>query len=296
MNPSAYGPFRYSLINQRPRLTLPNSARLALWVVINVEFFALNLPMPGDSNERPRGEEGTPHVRHWAQRDYGNRVGIVRILDLLRKHGIRATIAMNSDVCDWHPELVELCREMNCEFMGHCRTNTVRLNEIPLEEERRTIASALDRIEKATGRRPKGWLGAGLQETWNTLEHLAAEGCTYVADWVNDDQPYTMEVGGKTLVSIPYSYELNDAAAIVRAKYTPPEFERMIKDQFDVLYAEGAESARVMVIALHTFVMGQPHRIPALTRALEYISSFDQVWKATGAEIADAYLKSGITI
>src|SRR5207244_13494448 len=101
-------------------------------------------------------------------------------------------------------------------------------------------------ITPATGKRPVGWLSSGLQERWNTLDHLVAEGCLYVADWVNDDQPYLMSVGEKSLVSVPYSYELNDMASIVRNKYTPDEFERMIRDQFDVLWREGAQSARVM--------------------------------------------------
>jgi peptidoglycan/xylan/chitin deacetylase (PgdA/CDA1 family) len=296
MKPAGYGPFKFSLINNRPRLMLPDDARIAVWIIVNVEFFALDRPMPGDSNERPKGNEGTPQVRHWSQRDYGNRVGIVRLMDLLSAHGYRATVALNSDVCDRHLEIIKACCNLNWEFMGHCRTYTARLNEIPLEEERATISGVLSRIEQATGQRPKGWLGAGLQETWNTLDHLAAERCIYVADWVNDDQPYTMDLGDKTLVSVPYSYELNDAAAIVRAKNTPNEFERMIKDQFDVLYAEGEKSARVMAIALHPFIFGQPHRIPALERALQYIDKFDKVWKTTGTEIAQHYLRSGIRI
>jgi len=253
--------------------------------------------MPGDSNERPKGNEKTPEVRNWAQRDYGNRVGIVRLMELLTAHGIRSTVALNSDVCDHHLEIIDGCKKLAWEFMGHCRTNTARLNEIPLEEERKTISHVLSRIEQATGQRPKGWLGAGLQETWNTLDHLAAEGCIYVADWVNDDQPYTMELdAGKSIVSVPYTYEVNDASAIVKSKHTSEDFEQMIKDQFDVLYAEGEKSARVMAIALHPFIVGQPHRIPALRRALQYIDTFEGVWKATGAEIAEHYLRSGVRI
>lgn len=294
MKPTPYGPFKFSMINSRPPLKWPDGARVALWVIVNVEFFSLDVAMPGDSNERPKGNEGTPFVRHWSQRDYGNRVGIVRFMDLLAKHGIRSTVALNSDICDHHPEVMDAMVKLDWEFMGHNRTNTVRLNELPPDEERATIRHVLNRIEKASGKKPLGWLGSGLQETWNTLDYLIAEGCTYVADWVNDDQPYTMTVGGKKIVSVPYSYELNDASAIVRAKGTPGEFERMIKDQFDVLYAEGAESGRVMAIALHPFVMGQPHRIGALQRALEYIDKFDGVWKTTGSEIASHYMKSGV--
>jgi allantoinase len=286
MKPAPYGPFPFSLIDERPGYALPGGARLALWVIVNIEFFALNRAMPGDSNERPKGSEGTPQVRHWAQRDYGNRVGIVRLMNLLSKHGIRGTVALNSDVCDVHPRIVERCRALNWEFMGHNRTNLSRLNEIPAEEERATIKHVLDSIESATGKRPVGWLGSGLQETWNTLDHLVAEGCTYVADWVNDDQPFEMTLANGSILSIPYSYELNDMAAIVRSKSTPPEFERMIKDQFDVLYEEGSSAPRVMAIALHPFVIGQPHRMPALERALAYVCGFKDVWKATGSEIA----------
>ncbi|HEX9463570.1 MAG TPA: polysaccharide deacetylase family protein [Alphaproteobacteria bacterium] len=293
MQPRPYGPFKYTPVNRRPKLTWPGGARVALWVVTNIEFFALDRAMPGDSNERPAGQDGTPMVRHWSQRDYGNRVGVFRLMECLERHGIRSTVALNSDVCDMHPEIIEDCLKLGWEFMGHNRTNTQRLTEVPKDQERALIRHVLDRIAKATGKRPVGWLGSGLQETWNTLDHLVAEGCTYVADWVNDDQPYLMEIGAGTLVSVPYSYELNDMAAIVRSKYPTGEFERMIRDQFDVLHAEGAASGRVMAICLHPFVMGQPHRIAALDRALTYIDRFDGVWKTTGEEIARHYLSAG---
>jgi len=292
MKPAPYGPFPYSAISRRPKLELPGGARLALWVVTNIEFFALDKPMPGDGNERPKPGDHTPMVRHWAQRDYGNRVGVYRVMEALSRYDLRSTVALNSAVCDHHPQLVDDCVRLGWEMMGHCRTNTERVTEVPPAEERALIAESLSRIARATGKRPLGWLGAGLQETWSTLDHLVAEGCTYVADWVNDDQPYALEVGGGRLVSVPYSYELNDLAAIVRSKYTPGEFERMIRDQFDVLWREGAESGRVMAISLHPFLIGQPHRIGALERALEYISGFDGVWKATGEEIARHYLQT----
>jgi peptidoglycan/xylan/chitin deacetylase (PgdA/CDA1 family) len=292
MKPAPYGPFPFTTIDRRPKYRLPNGARLALWVVTNVEFFALDRPMPGDSNERPKPGDHTPMVRHWAQRDYGNRVGLYRLMKVLSAHGIRSSVALNSAVCDHHPQLVDDCVKLGWEIMGHCRTNTERVTEVPPQEERGLIGESLGRIARATGRKPVGWLGAGLQETWNTLDHLAAEGCLYVADWVNDDQPYLMQLEAGRLVSVPYTYELNDLAALVRSKYTPGEFERMMRDQFDVLWREGAESGRVMAIALHPFLMGQPHRIGALERALDYISKFDGVWKATGEEIARHYLET----
>jgi peptidoglycan/xylan/chitin deacetylase (PgdA/CDA1 family) len=245
--------------------------------------------MPGDSGERPKAGDSGPNIRGWSQRDYGNRVGFSRLRDLLIKLGFPATVALNSSICDYHSEIVDDCLTNGWEIMGHGITNLSRLNDIPLDKEKSEIVEVTRRIQQASGKKPKGWLGVALDQTWNTLEHLASCDYTYVADWVNDDQPYVMKAGDSSLVSVPYTYELNDISAIIKSKYTPNEFERMIKDQFDVLYEEGGRSGRVMAIALHPYIMGQPHRIPALERALSYISGFDGVWKTTGAEIADHF-------
>ena len=152
-----------------------------------------------------------PSVRAWAQRDYGNRVGIWRIMEVLQKHGVRASPTMNSDICDHHPQIVRACVELGWEILGHNETNSRWLNQMEPDEERESIARALGKIEALSGKRPTGWLGAGLAETWNTLDHLLDEGIEYVADWVSDDQPFFMDIGGRQLVSIPYSYEINDS-------------------------------------------------------------------------------------
>jgi allantoinase len=285
-----YGPFEFSAIAKRPPLKWPNGAKLALWVVPNLEVFHLDTNMPGDANERPSDRDGTPMVRQWSQRDYGNRVGVWRIMEILAKHNVRATAALNSDLCLHMPVIIDEARKLGWEFMGHCKTNTHRLTEIAPDQERAMIKEVLDTIEGATGSRPAGWLGAGLQETWNTLEYLIENGCRYVADWVNDDQPYLMDVGGRQIASVPYSYELNDAAALWKGKKSIPEFERMIRDAFDVLYREGHESGRVMALCLHPFMIGQASSIGVLDRALDYILSHEGVWAATGTEILDAYL------
>ncbi|MBT5107405.1 MAG: polysaccharide deacetylase family protein [Rhodospirillaceae bacterium] len=295
MEPSPYGPFKYVPVNRRPKITWPGGARVALWVAPNIEYFALDEPLPGDAHERPGAGAHTPMVREWGARDYGNRVGVFRIMEVLERYGIRATVSLNSKVCDAFPEIIEDCLKLDWEFMGHCQGNMHRLSEIPPESEREYIHETMARIKAATGKQPAGWLGAGLAETWNTLDYLVEEGCLYVSDWVNDDQPYMMDIDGKPLVYLPYSFETNDSPAIGRKGYTPGEFERMIKDQFDVLYREGAESGRVMAICLHPFIIGQPHRIGALDRALDYICKHSGVWKATGSEIVNHYLKSGVT-
>jgi peptidoglycan/xylan/chitin deacetylase (PgdA/CDA1 family) len=292
MEPRPYGPFPYTPINRRPKITWPDGARVALWVIPNIEIFALDETMPGG----PGGSNGRiPDVHTWAIRDYGARVGIFRHMEVLSKHGIRATVALNSEVCDQYPEIIEDARALDWDYMGHNQSNTRRLNNIPPETERDVVLSTLSRIEEATGVKPAGWLGSGLQETWNTLDHLIEGGCSYVADWVNDDQPYMMDIDGKSLVSLPYSAQINDKPQIEAFNRTAAEFGQMIRDQFDVLYREGEQSGRVMAISLHPYITGVPHRIGALDDALAYICSHDHVWKATGREITDHYLNSGAT-
>ncbi|HVY59654.1 MAG TPA: polysaccharide deacetylase family protein [Xanthobacteraceae bacterium] len=289
MKPRDYGPFPYSPIISRPRLTWPNGAQVALWIIPNIEFFSLREKVPAGS-----GGSGAPvpDVPAWAARDYGNRVGVFRLMQVLDRYGIRATVALNSDLCAQHPAIIEEGCKRRWEWMGHNESNTRRLNEIPAEDEGRVIRDALGTIERATGARPVGWLGSGLQETWNTLDLLAAERCEYVCDWTNDDQPYVMTLEeGRRLISVPYSHEINDKPVFEKQHRTADEFREMICRQFDVLYREGAESGRVMAIAIHPYLTGVPHRIDAFDAALAYICRHDRVWKATGMEIARHYAK-----
>jgi peptidoglycan/xylan/chitin deacetylase (PgdA/CDA1 family) len=290
---SKYGPFKYRPIRDRPKFALPGGARVALWINPNVEFFALDDVMPGTNNERVAREHAPiPNVRNWSLRDYGNRVGVWRLMETMTRHGMRGTAALNSEVCNHHPEVIGEMVRLGWELMGHNETNALRLTEMKPEAERTSIMNALDTIEKASGQRPKGWLGAGLAETWHTLGHLSEGGVRYVCDWVNDDQPYTMDVGKPRMVSLPYTVQINDVPAYFDFKQSVPEFEEMIKRQFDTLYREGAGSGRVMAIAVHPFVTGQAHRIQALDNALKYICGHEGVWKATGWEIVQHYLAS----
>ena len=293
MTPGKYGPFKYRPIKGRPKLEWPGGAKVALWINPNVEFFALDDVMPGNNNERvARDHAHVPNVRNWAVRDYGNRVGVWRLMETMSKHGMRGTAALNSEVCNHHPEVIREMVRLGWELMGHNETNALRLTEMKPEAERTSIIAALDTIERVSGQRPRGWLGAGLAETWHTLDYLSEGGVRYVCDWVNDDQPYTMEVGNPRLVSLPYSVQINDVPACFEMKQSVPEFEQMICRAFDTLYREGAESGRVMAIAVHPYVTGQAHRIQALDQALEYICRHDGVWKATGWEIVQHYLAS----
>ncbi len=288
MKPRRYGPFPYLPIHQRPKITWPDGARVALWVIPNLEFFPLDVAL----RAQPKV---TPNVAAWAYRDYGARVGVWRLMEVMSRHGIRGTAATNSDVCEAYPQIIEEAVKLGWEFMGHNQTNAHFLNEFEPDDERKEIHDTFATIEAATGRKPKGWLGAGIMESWHSLDFLIAEGCQYVADWVNDDQPYLMDVDGKQIVSIPYTSDLNDFPQLLQQGRSAEEFAVMIRNAFDVLYREGESSGRVMAISLHPFLIGTAHAIGAFDAALEYVCGHDGVWLATGGEIIDHYLNSDAT-
>lgn len=282
MEPQRYGPFPYRTARDLLSFRWPGDAGLALWVIPNIEFFPLDEPVPGG--------RGVPDLNAWSKRDYGNRIGVFRIMDVMARFGIRGTVALNSDICIAHPQILSECMRLDWELMGHCESNSRALNTVGEGEEAAVISNVIATIERTSGVRPRGWLGAGLQETWRTLEHLADLGLDYVADWPNDDQPYLIYLGDKRLVSLPYSLEINDRPAYERMFRSTEEFEGMIRDQFDVLYRESDKVAKVMAIALHPFLTGVPHRIKALENALDYIMGHGGVWAATGSEIVDHFL------
>jgi allantoinase len=270
------GPFRlfpYQAIVDRPRVTWPSGARVAVWVIPNIEHFHIEI-----------GNQA-PDIRNHSRRDYGNRVGVWRIIEVLAKHGVRGTVALNAEVGRFYPRIMEEVTKLQWELMGHGLTNSVLLTGLPKDKEAGVIAEAREIIGQ-WGQTMRGWLGPGLGETWHTLDLLREHGVEYVCDWVNDDLPYRMNNG---LYSIPYSIELNDMPLFNMPSIDIGEFERRIRETFDVLYEEGARNGRVMAIALHPFLIGVPHRIRTLDRALSYIASHGSVWFATGSEIIDAY-------
>jgi peptidoglycan/xylan/chitin deacetylase (PgdA/CDA1 family) len=266
----------YEAIVDRQPVRWPDDARVAVWVVPNVEHF--------HADKFP----GAPDIRNHSRRDYGNRVGIWRLMDVLSKHGVPGTVALNGEVIERYPRVVRGCLELGWELMGHGLTNSVRLDQVEPAEESAIIARTKELIE-STGQRMRGWLGPSLAETWGTLDRLREHHVDYVADWINDDLPYRMRNG---LVSIPYSIELNDMPLFNTPSINPWDFSRRIKDAFDVLHEEGARNGRVLCLALHPFLMGSPHRIKYLDEALAYMADHDHVWFATGSQIVDAYAES----
>jgi allantoinase len=283
--PPAHGRYDYSPIVDRPVLRWPNGARVAVWVIPNIEHFRFNLPSTSLASIGPLN----PDIRNYSWRDYGVRVGIWRMMEIMERHGVKGTVALNSDVCREYPRIIEEGRKLGWEWMGHGATNSVIINAQGQAEERALIKDVVTTIAKSVGKSPRGWLGPALSETVNTLDILAENGVEYVGDWVNDDQPYPMVVKKGRMFSMPYSQEINDIPALLGLHQSPEGFGQMICDQFDVLYEDGAKTGRVMSICLHPFLIGHPHRSKYFAQALAHITSRSEVWVTTGSEILDWY-------
>ena len=281
-------PYDYSPIVSRPPLEWPDGARLAFWVGLNVEHYELDMP---STSIFPGTAQLVPDPLNYGWRDYGPRVGIWRMMDLLDKHGIRASVLLNSDVCRFHPQILDEGRKRDWAWLAHGKNNSTFQAGMSEEEERRYLSEVVETIDGATGRRPKGWLGPALTETPNTPRILADLGLTYVCDLCCDDQPFPLNVDGARMISVPYSIEVNDIPLFVGKSFTGEDFYKLVVDQFDVLYAESETTRRVMALALHPFIVNLPFRHKYLDMALEYVLGHEGVWVATSDEIADWYLE-----
>jgi allantoinase len=278
--------FDYTPITARRPFRLPKGARIAVWTIVNVEEWDIEKPMARQYLSAPQGVATVPDVPNWAWHEYGMRVGIWRIIEALTKRKIRATTAINANVCRAYPPVAQAMRDAGWEFMGH-GVKQGALHLVP--DQRQVIRESIALIREFTGKKPKGWLGPGLTETWETLDVLAAEGIEYVCDWVNDDQPYLIKTASGPLVSVPYTVELNDIVVMVIQHHSSAEWLQRAKDQFDRLYAEGARSPRVMALAVHPYISGVPHRMKYFEAVYDYIRKRKGVWMATGEEIYECY-------
>jgi peptidoglycan/xylan/chitin deacetylase (PgdA/CDA1 family) len=290
-NPQDHGRFSYSPIIDRKPLRWPRGARVAVWVIPNIEHFLFDRPATSVTHVTT---SLVPDVLNYSWRDYGVRVGIWRLMEVMERHGFKGTVALNSDVCAHYPRIIDEGNRLSWEWMGHGTNNSTLINGQSEAEERALISGVVQTITRATGTHPRGWLSPALSESHRTLDVLAENKIEYVCNWVNDEQPYAMRVKNGSMLSMPYSVEINDIPVFLDQKQSGETFGRMICDQFDGLYEDGAKTGRVMAIALHPFLIGHPHRSKYFAQALAHIASRQEVWLAKGGEIADWYKKNYI--
>ncbi|GAB5445376.1 polysaccharide deacetylase family protein [Gymnodinialimonas sp.] len=276
----------YQASVDRPRLYLPDGKRLAVWVIVNVEEWRIDRPMPRTVLPPPMGQPLIPDVPNWSWHEYGMRSGFWRQWKALTDRNIPSTLAINGSVCTSYPRVAAAGREAGWEFMGH---GHVQGPMHKLEDQAGEIARALDTIEDFYGRRPVSWESPGLTETEETLDLLCQNGIQYVADWVVDDLPADITSPYGNMVALPYTVETNDIAVYALQGHRSDEFLRRGRDQFDRLYAEGEHNARVMAISVHPYITGVPHRIRYLEELLDYIGGHDGVIWMQARDIGEWY-------
>jgi peptidoglycan/xylan/chitin deacetylase (PgdA/CDA1 family) len=278
--------FDYTPITDRAPFSWPGGARVAAYIGLNVEHFLIDRP---STSIWPGTADLVPDALNYGWRDYGPRVGIWRMTESLDRYGIRASVLLNSMAASHYPQIIKAGAERNWAWLAHGQTNSVLHTGLTLDEERRFLTEVTDTIAAATGRRPRGWMGPGLTETFSTPGLLAELGYGYVLDWTNDDQPYPLNTPG--MLSVPYSVELNDLMLSARG-ITGPEFTQMVKDQYEQLHADATRGGRVMALALHPFVTGQAFRAKYFDQALEFLSGQRDIWLTTSDEIAEHYRRT----
>jgi allantoinase len=281
--------YDWSIMPRRRPLEWPGGSRLAIWIITPLTWYPLTMaPQP----RPPAGafDDPYPNFRDYSHRDYGNRVGIFRIMQALDEVGLRATAPTNAAVCERYPALVAEALRRDWEFLGHGldmdHQHNAALDEA---EEARMVQSALATVRRATGQKVTGWLSPGNSQSPHTLDHLAANGVEYACDWVNDELPYPMRTRHGPLWAMPYSHDINDATMIWHGHHSPSEFAQQVEDQFDFLHAEaGHQGGRIFTLCVHSWCTGQPHRIAALERVLRHVAARPGTWAATGSEILAA--------
>jgi len=277
----------YSAIAKRATLKLPGAARLVVWVIVNVEEWDSTEPMPRTVITPPAGGSPSPDIPNWAWHEYGNRVGFWRLLEVFDALGIPAVLAINGCAIAAYPPIVEAALSRRWEFIGHGFTQR---NVQKVANERDDIRRTVAAIAAATGRRPRGWLGPGLTETWETPDLLVEEGYEYVCDWVLDDQPVWLKTRSGPIVNLPYTQECNDVAMMLIQHHKASEYYDRAIDQFEQIHTDAADSARVMALVVHPYIMGAAHRTKYFRRALEAIRRRPDVLFWTGEQILDWYV------
>jgi allantoinase len=276
----------FSAIVDRPPLKLPGGARVVVWTIVNLEVWDIAKPMARQVLPAPTGVPLLPDVPNWSWHEYGMRVGVWRFLDLFKRHAIKPTLSINARVCVDYPRVAQACHEAGWEFMGHSWEQGPIHKE---EDQPAMIKRSLDQIEKFTGTRPVGWLGPGLTQTYDTPEHLAKAGIQYIGDWVYDDEPTEIQTAHGPLVTLPYTVECNDIPMMIVQHHEGAYWRQKCIDTFERYHQEGESRAKIMAIAIHPYISGQPFRIKYLEEVYEHIAGYKDVLHWNGVQLLDWY-------
>jgi len=278
----------FSPIEGRKPLKFPNATRLVIWPVLALEDWDISRAMARMVISPPQGQPMLPDHPNWSWHEYGMRVGFWRLKKVLERVGATPTVTLNAKVCDTYPQVVEACIEAGWELNAH------GYEQIPMhkvDDQRAVIKKSIDVIEKFSGKRPRGWFGPGLTQTFDTLDYLSEAGIEYIGDWVLDDEPVTLKTTHRPIVALPYNFEIHDIVLMALQHHASDMMYVRAMDQFEWLYKESAERPKIMAIACHPYLSGVPHRIAHVERTFAEILSRDGVVSWDGAKILDWYLQ-----
>ncbi|WP_340119562.1 polysaccharide deacetylase family protein [Pelagibius sp. 7325] len=278
-----HGRYGYRAITDRPDYDWPNGKRLAVYFGLNLEHFAFGEGL----GAKLAPAFGEPDVLNYAWRDYGNRVGVWRMLEIFDALALPAGVLVNAAIYDYCPQVVDAFRARGDEIIGHGRTNSERQAAFDETDERALIAEATQVLTEAEGRAPEGWLGPWISESVVTPDLLQEAGYRYILDWCGDDQPIWVKTRQGRILAVPYPQEVNDIPAIPLHRLSPSDFTDLIVDNFEEMLEQSKAQPLVMGIALHPYLVGQPYRLRHLRRALEHIAAKrDDIWLTTPGAIA----------
>lgn len=277
----------YSAIEGRAPLKFPDGVRMVIWPVLALEEWDMSRPMARMVISPPQGQPMLPDHPNWSWHEYGMRVGFWRMKKMLERVGATPTVTLNAKVCETYPQVVQACVDAGWELNAH------GYEQVPmhkLEDQRASIMKSMDTIEKFWGKRPRGWFGPGLTQTFDTLDYLSEAGVEYIGDWVLDDEPVTLKTAHKPVVALPYNFEIHDIVLMALQNHTSDMMYVRAMDQFNCLYEEAAERPKIMAIACHPYLSGVPHRIAHVERTFRELLGKPGVVSWNGAQILDWYL------
>lgn len=279
--------YRWSALRDRQPVVWPAGRGVAVWLCISLEWFPIT---PNDAPFRAPGHMQTayPDFRHYTARDYGNRVGVWRLLDACAATGVVASFAVNSAIAERYPELIAAITDAGHGIIAHATDmNATIASGLAEEDERTIIATSLDTLERVTGRRPSGWLSIARSQSWATPRLLVEAGVRYCCDWVNDELPYVFTNG---LINLPLNHELSDRQIIAVQQQDADSWAQQLSDACNWLSQEAQTSGgRMLPIQVTPYIMGLPYRIGAFERLLGDLAARPDTWFATGDAIVDAW-------
>lgn len=279
----------FTPIEGRPPLRLPDGLRMIIWPVFALEHWDISRPMARMVITPPQGQPMLPDHPNWSWHEYGMRVGFWRLKRMYDRLGIRPTVTINARTCETYAPVIRAIADAGWELNAHGYEQLPMHN---VDDQLAWIKKTIDVITKFWGRRPRGWFGPGLTQTYDTLDYLSKAGIEYVGDWVLDDEPVTLKTRHRPVVALPYNFELHDIVMMALQNHTSDEMYRRAMDAFDCLYEESSGRAKILSIAAHPYLSGQPHRIAHVERAFHQMLSRKGVACWTGEEILDWYLQA----